>query len=282
MPTASADQLRDAWDAELAGLTGRFSLVLRSGGGVVAERDAHTPHYPASTVKLAVLGAVLAERAAGSQDAYGRLLVHERFDSAAGGTFVLRQADDQDDQTWARLGEEVDVLALTERMITVSSNIAMDLLAERVGFDSVRRFLARAGLDDAIRLERLIGDTTAEASGITNSVTAAGLASLMAGLVDAAILDRDGSELALDILARQEHRGMIPAGLPSGTWSASKGGWVPGVNHDVALVRPASAPPYVLAVCTTSDLDHADGQALVARLSAITWEHWSRWQESPT
>jgi beta-lactamase class A len=49
------------------------------------------------------------------------------------------------------------------------------------------------------------------------------------------------------------------------------------VKHDVALVRPPDAPPYVLAICTTSDLPDAEGEALVARLSAITWEHWARW-----
>ncbi len=281
MPTAFADQLRDTWDAELDGLAGRFSIVLRS-ADVVAGRDAHTPHYPASTIKLAVLGAVLADRASELQDAFRRVVVHERFDSAAGGTFVLQQADDQDDQTWARLGDEADVLELSERMITVSSNIATDLLVERLGLASVRRFLVRAGLDGPIRVERLIGDAAAEAAGITNTVTAAGLAALMSGFADATLLSRADSDTALGILARQEHRGMIPAGLPSGTWSASKGGWVPGVNHDVALVRPDSAPPYVLAVCTTSDLDHADGQALVARLSTITWEHWNRWHGSPS
>jgi beta-lactamase class A len=70
---------------------------------------------------------------------------------------------------------------------------------------------------------------------------------------------------------------MIPAGLPAGPWSASKGGWVTGVKHDVALVRPPATPPYVLAVCTTTDMGDPDGVDLVARLSAVTWEHWAAW-----
>jgi beta-lactamase class A len=84
------------------------------------------------------------------------------------------------------------------------------------------------------------------------------------------------SATALEILGRQTHRAMIPAGLPDGTWSASKGGWVTGVKHDVAFVRSVAAPEYVLAVCTTSDLPDAAGMELVARLSAVTWEQWSR------
>ena len=70
---------------------------------------------------------------------------------------------------------------------------------------------------------------------------------------------------------------MISAGLPPGTWSASKGGWVTGVAHDVALVRPGTVPPYVLAICTTTGMDDTDGAALVARLSAVIWEHWTTW-----
>jgi beta-lactamase class A len=72
---------------------------------------------------------------------------------------------------------------------------------------------------------------------------------------------------------------MIPAGLPAGTWSASKGGWTAAVKHDVALVRPAGAPAYVLAICTTTGLDEAAEQ-LVARLSAITWGYWMTWRAS--
>jgi beta-lactamase class A len=160
---------------------------------------------------------------------------------------------------------------LADRMITVSGNLAADLVLERVGFDAVRRYLDGLGLTD-LRVDRLIGDTAAEDHGITNTVTAAGLAELMVRLAT--------DPAALALLARQTHLDMIPAGLPAGTWSASKGGWVTRVKHDVALVRPSAAPPYVLAVCTTTDLSDPDGMDLVARLSAVTWEHWNQWHAS--
>ena len=124
-------------------------------------------------------------------------------------------------------------------------------------------------------MNRMIGDHVAEAADVTNTVTAGGLAALMAGITDGSLLGADATRTALDLLSRQTHRRMIPAGLPEGTWSASKGGWVPGVAHDVALVRPPVAPPYVLAICTTSALPDGEAEALVARLSAVTWEHWT-------
>lgn len=271
------ERLRQAWEEVLDGMPGRFSLDLRSLDGPVAARDVDAPHYAASTIKLPVLMALLHDRAAGVQAAQGDVVVQDRFPSAVGGTFALRQSDDQDDATWTRLGTEVDLLDLADRMITVSSNIATDLIVERIGFDPVRRYLADLGLASRFRLDRLIGDSAAEDAGITNTVTASALASLMVTIATGA--DFDGTA-ALGMLARQTHRDMIPAGLPDGTWSASKGGWVAGVKHDVALVRPDAAPPYVLAICTTADLPDAAGMKLVARLSTVTWEQWSTWHAS--
>jgi beta-lactamase class A len=262
--TDPAARLRAAWDAELGAGSGTYSLVLRS-DGVVVTRDPDAPHYAASTMKLAVLGAVLDEGLSGP------VVVHDRFASAAGGEFTLLQADDQDDWTWARLGRDVALSELADRMITVSGNLAADLVLERIGFDAVRRYLDGLGLHD-LRVERLIGDAAAQDQAITNTVTAAVLAELMVHV------STEPSAIAL--LARQTHLDMIPAGLPAGTWSASKGGWVTGVKHDVALVRPPATPPYVLAVCTTTDLPDPDGMDLVARLSAATWEHWNRWHAS--
>lgn len=259
--TDHAARLRSAWDAELDGLSGRFSLALTA-DGVAVSRDPDVPHYAASTMKLAVLGALTPARTTTS------VTVHAEFPSAAGGLFTLQQADDQDDWTWARLGKEVDLDVLATRMITVSSNIATDLLLELIGIDAVHDYLAGQGLE-AITVERLIGDAAGQERGFTNTVTAAGLAALLTTLA--------GDDHALDLLSRQTHLDMIPAGLPAGTWSASKGGWVTGVKNDVALVRPTDAPEYVLAVCTTTEESDADGMALVARLSAVTWEHWNRW-----
>ena len=107
-----AELFRQAWDEVLDGLSGRFSLDLRSLDGPVASRDPDASHYAASTIKLPVLMALLRDRIAQVPAALGVVVVHNRFPSAAGGTFELKQSDDQDDQTWSRLGMEVDLLDL--------------------------------------------------------------------------------------------------------------------------------------------------------------------------
>lgn len=271
------DRIAPLWDAELDGLPGTFSVALHSRRANLAGRDEHTPHYAASTIKAAVLAALLDVRNAGGRSGQGSALVHARFPSRLDGRFELCQAADQDDDTWARLGEQVELSQLAEQMITVSSNIATNLIVERIGLAAVDAFLVRAGLDSELVVQRMIGDQAAQEAGFTNTVTASGLASLLAGLAEGSWLPGAACAEALDILARQTHLDGIAAGLPSGVWSASKGGWVPGVRHDVALVRPASAPPYVLAVCTTSELTDASAVQLIAELSRITYQEWIAW-----
>ena len=270
-------QLERAWASALDGLSGHVGIALNSLQGPVTSVEADEPHYAASTVKLAALGALLQGLETGDVRPGSAVAVRDRFASAVGGRFRLRQEDDQDDDTWQFLGSLADLMWLADRMITVSGNLAAALVMDEIGLAAVRGFLDRAGLGRSIDVNRMIGDHVAEAADVTNTVTAGGLAALMTGITDGSLLGADATGTALDLLSRQTHRRMIPAGLPEGTWSASKGGWVPGVAHDVALVRPPVAPPYVLAICTTSNLPDADGAALVARLSAVTWEHWNAW-----
>jgi beta-lactamase class A len=275
---ADVRALAAQWDRVASRVPGEVSVHLRTCDGAVASRRAGAPHYAASTVKLAILLAAFAEVAAGRLALVQALEVRDAFPSAAGGSFTLRQSDDQDDATWSCLGDGLPVELLLERMVVDSSNIATNLIVERIGFGPVRQAMAAVCAED-MRMNRLIGDERAQAAGITNTVTAWGLARLLCSLAAGVLLPAESTQQALDLLARQRHRRMIPAGLPAQTWSASKGGWNPAVNHDVALVRPEHAPAYVLAVCTTTGLNEV-AERLVAWLSAMTWEHWTRWHMS--
>lgn len=272
------DALMAQWKAAASGVPDTVSALLRTLDGPVAAWCADVPHYAASTMKLAVLAAVLREIEAGRLDLTTELQIRAAFTSAASGLFELRQADDQDDATWAHVGERLPVVTLLERMVTDSSNIATNVLVEQIGFGPVRGAVLAAQAA-GITVNRLIGDERAEALGRTNTVTVRGLAQLLSALAAGRLLPAPATRRALEVLARQKHRSMIPAGLPTGTWSASKSGSTAAVRHDLALVRPSDAPPYVLAVCTSTGLDEA-AERLVARLSAITWDHWMRWHES--
>jgi len=242
---------------------------------VLAREELH-PHYAASTMKLPLLVAAYLAHESGRLDLDSEVTVRNEFRSAYdGSTFSLHQHDDQDDETWARLGTTVTLRALARHATVRSGNLATDLLLESIGTDAVAAVLRAAGCSERTSLPRGIGDVAARQAGLENLVTAADLARVLGAVA----IGRLGSpETCADIervLAAQEHRDQIPAGLPPGTYVANKTGWVDGVAHDVALVRPTRHPAYLLAVCSTADVDEQVLYAVSASVSAAVWEGWT-------
>lgn len=243
------------------------------GGEAVYSRNADAPHYAASTMKLPLLVAAYRRAERGELDLDMDVPVHNAFASAAdGSSFSLSQADDQDDETWAALGSTVTLRELARRAIVRSGNLATNLLLERVGAGEVATVLNDAGCSGETVLPRGIEDAVARESGLDNQVTAGDLALVLARVGARTLAEPSTCEAIEAILCAQEYRDKIPAGLPAGTVVANKTGWVDGVSHDVGLVRPEGAAPYVLAVCTTWDVPEQTADALIARVSAAIWE----------
>ncbi len=236
-------------------------------------RDDRSAHYAASTMKLPLLVAAYRRHDRGGIDLDAAAEVHNEFRSAAdGSTFGLDQADDQDDQTWARNGSTVPLRWLVRHAITRSGNLATNLVLEHVGVAEGAGVLVDAGCTSGTVLPRGIEDRAAREAGLDNLVTAHDLALVMAGIGSRGL----GPErMCLDVeavLAEQEHRDKIPAGLPPGTYVANKTGEVEGVAHDVALVRPETGDPFVLVVCTTLDVPEPAAAGLIARIARLAWE----------
>jgi beta-lactamase class A len=253
-------------------------------------RQAATPHYAASMMKLAVMVAAYRAAGAGRLDLDAEVLVHNRFRSVLPGAanFALAAREDSDEAVWDQLDSAASLRWLIRRMIVRSSNLATNLVLAQVGVpaaDEVWRLIG-AG---ASSVHRGIEDAAARQAGITNEVSAADLARLLAALVRGAAAGPDwsgsGGELAdpavcremLDILSAQEHNDDIAAGLPPGTRVAHKNGWVHGVRHGAGVVFPPDCPPYLTVVCVTSPLANGhtgrDDPAcrLLADIAAASW-----------
>lgn len=236
-----------------------------TGDLLVAER-AEESHYAASTIKLAVLVAAARAGDGGRLDPTAGIKVTDRWSGADGAPFTL-VADDADPDLAARTGQLVPLEDLLEAMITTSSNVAANVVVDAVGMAAVERAVVAVDAGGC-RLRHHFGDRRARAAGPVNTVTAAGLAALMAGIGRASAASPPRCQEMEQRCARQQHRELIPAALPFGTFVASKSGWAPGVLHDVALVRPAGADPYALAVCTSGFDDPAEATVELHRVAA--------------
>lgn len=260
--TPTGEGTVSAW---LAGLDGAAALA----------REPDAVHYAASTMKVPLVVAGYRRHDRGEVDLDAEVTVHNRFASAADGSpYSLDQDDDQDDWTWERLGRTVSLRALAEHALVCSGNLATNLVLEQVGAAEVARVLTEAGCSPATRVVRGIEDLAAARAGLNNLVTAPDLGRVLLGIANRSLASGASCAEVEGVLLRQQHRDGIPAGLPSGTYVANKTGWVDGITHDIALVRPEGRPPYVLVVLTTVDVSEDDGQSFIADLSRIAWEAW--------
>lgn len=265
-------------DPSLPPFSGTVSVWCGDLTGVASfEREADAQHYAASTMKLPLLVAAYRRHERGEVDLDAPVRVHNRFASALDRSeFSMDQEDDQDDATWARLGQDVPLRTLVRHAIVRSGNLATNLVLERVGTAEVAAVLRDAGCSPSTVLPRGIEDAAAREAGLDNVVTAGDLARVISGIAAATLATGTTCALIEAVLADQEHRDMIPAGLPAGTYVANKTGWVDGVAHDVALVRPPHGNPYVLAVCTSTDLSEDAASRLIAGMSATMWQERAR------
>jgi beta-lactamase class A len=227
------------------------------GGPPGYARHEHRTHYAASTMKVAVLAALYAS----GLDLDTPVEVTHRFRSAlpGGGAFVMPPEPG--------IAGTMTVRALAELMIVRSSNLATNLVLDRVGIAAADAVWRTVGARYA-RIRRGIEDVPARAAGITNEVTAADLALLLDAIAREKL---PGSPAMRATMERTGHRDDIAAGLPAGTRLAHKSGWVTGIRHGAAIVYPRARPAYLLVVCTTTHLPDAAACRLVARIAAASW-----------
>lgn len=236
------------------------------GRGITFDREGGRLFHAASTMKIPVMIEVFRQAGMGTFSLDDSLLVQNRFRSIVDGSeFAI--GDDSDDDIYTRLGSRMAIRDLIESMITVSSNLATNLLIDFVGAESVQATSERLGTTQMLTL-RGVEDLKAFEQGLSNRATSEDLAALLAALVDGRAVSTADDEAMLDVLARQEFNEMIPAGLPDGVRVAHKTGQITAVHHDAAAVFPENRDPYILVILTEGLADDTESAALGARIAS--------------
>jgi len=229
--------------------------------------------HAASTIKVPILVGVFGAVHGGELLPQSRLHVRNRFRSADDGS-IFRVDPDRDANAvvHAAVGKTMQVRELAFHMIATSSNLATNLLLEYVGLQSMQRTLAELGLEDGIELHRGVEDNRAFDAGISNRVTAAGLARLLKLIADERAFSRTLSKEMLDILHAQEFNSGISAPLPKRTRVAHKTGEISTIAHDAGIVYLPGRNPYVLVVLTEWDAGTSGRQQAVAKVSEAVFQ----------
>jgi len=266
------DSLRKAIEAEIGQSGAEVSLAFKDlqTGDTLFIREKDMVHA-ASTMKVPVLIEVFKQAEEGKFRLDDRIVVKNEFQSIVDGSpYSLNKEDDSDPEIYGLIGKSLTVRDLAERMITVSSNMATNILIELVKPGSIMSTLELLGIR-RMRVLRGVEDGKAFEKGWNNQTDAFDLLKVMESIASG----RAGSlascrEMTL-ILEKQKFRGGIPAGLPPGIEVANKTGSISGMEHDAAIVFPPGRKPYILVVLTRGLKSPEEGEKLISRLSRLIY-----------
>jgi beta-lactamase class A len=226
---------------------------------------ADEPFHAASTMKIPVLIELFHQVREGKLKIDDPLLVKNEFHSLADGSiYTLDPADDSETDLYKASGQTRTLRQLCELMITVSSNLATNLLIEKLGVDNIRATVHSLRAD-GMNILRGVEDGKAFTKGLNNTTTARGLQRLLDAIARGEAIDQESSREMIEILERQKFNEGIPAGLPSGTRVAHKTGEITKIHHDAAIVF--APKPFVLVILVRGLADTKDSAALMADIT---------------
>ena len=212
--------------------------------------NADESFHPASTFKVHVMMEVFRQVQEGLSSLDDHLPITNSFTSIADKSrFSLLESDDSEQTLYPRIGESESIGELTRLMIVQSSNLATNILMDKLGTQNVNDFIQALGIE-GVSVIRSIEDNAAYRLGLNNSASARGLTQTMKLIAEGKVISKRASEKMIGILLGQEFNESIPALLPKSARVAHKTGWTGEFYHDTGIVFPEGRKPYAISIMT--------------------------------
>ena len=230
--------------------------------------------HPASTMKVPVMMEIFRQAEAGLLSLDDRLEIYNSFTSIAdGSTFSLEEADDSELALYQRIGESETIRELTRLMIVRSSNLASNLLMDKVTTARVDALVKEYGISD-MHIIRELEDKKALSLNMNNAACARSSTHMLRLIAEGRVVSQKACDEMVYILLGQEFNESIPALLPADVNVAHKTGWSGEFFHDIAIVFPPKRKPYVLSLFTHGFPENNDHEAhqCMAQISKIIYE----------
>lgn len=231
--------------------------------------DAGKTFHAASTMKVPVMIELFRQAEAGMLSLDDAIPVTNTFKSIVDGSpYELSATEDSDGEVYKAIGKTMTLRQLITASIIVSSNLATNILIEKLGAENVRNTVAALGGDGMVVL-RGVEDQKAFDKGLSNATTAKALMVLLEKIARGQAVSRAASRGMADILRMQQFNDAIPAGVPADVPVGHKTGSITRINHDAAIVY--AEKPYVLVVLTRGIEDGKKSSALIASISKVIY-----------
>ena len=226
--------------------------------------------HAASTMKVPVMIELFHQVKQRKRKLADRLVIKNEFHSIVDGSpYSLSASDDSESDLYKAEGQTRTLGQLCDLMITVSSNLATNLLIEELGVENIRATVRALGADGVVVL-RGVEDQKAFDKGLNNTITACGLGALMKAIAQGKAVDAISSRAMIAILERQKFNEGIPAGLPVGIAVAHKTGEITRIHHDAAIVF--ARRPYVLVILVRGLAGNKQSAAVMKDISRELYE----------
>jgi len=179
----------------------------------------------ASLIKLPILAAFWETVEASRLDPGERVSVSAEA-LRVEGTGVLKALAPGLQPTWS------DLATL---MITVSDNVATNLIIDRLGMEAIQGWIDKAGLAET-RIERRMMDRSAMSAGRGNWTSAADMETILSAIVADTCVSGEASRQMRRALEAQQIQDRLPRRLPESVRVANKTGNFADVIHDAGIV----------------------------------------------
>lgn len=223
--------------------------------------EADEPFEDATAMKIPVMIELYAETDAHELRWSDSLPVHANFRSIVDGSTYNLDADTAANVS-VSAAKTMTLRQLCDAMITGDSDLAANLLIEKVGVERIHQRVRALGAD-GMEFVSGFGDTKAAASGLKNVTSARALMVVLWALAKDGVVSADASQQMLGLIARSglqaDISGTAPSRAPVVRRSAA------GNHHDATLIIGARS--FVLVTDVRGLADPRASAALVARIA---------------
>jgi len=268
----TVDDLRNSIEKKLEAMEGVFAYAFLdiSNPDRVININVDEKFHAASTMKVPVMIEIHKQAAIGKFKLSDSILVKNEFKSIVdGSTYKMDISDDSGEKLYDQIDKNATIYDLMYDMITVSSNLATNILIDLVGAKSVTASMRDLGAGN-IEVLRGVEDIKAYELGLSNSTTAKDLMIIMESIANGKAGSAGDCKQMIDILKDQHFNDMIPKYFPKSIEVAHKTGSITGVHHDSGIVYLTDGRSFILVILSKELKDFDKETDELAKLAKVT------------
>ncbi|PTY81853.1 hypothetical protein B5V88_02265 [Heyndrickxia sporothermodurans] len=257
----SVASLRKQIDGIIEQTLGIVSIVVEINEETIISKNSKREMSSASLIKIPIIMAAFQQAELGKIDLEEKIEV--KPEHKVGGSGVIQYLTE---------GTLLSVKDLLTLMIIVSDNTATNMMIDLVGQETINYFNKQIGCNHT-RLERRLMDYVARDMGLDNVTSASDMVIFLKEIVENQFLTSKSTYEILNILSGQQFQDKLPAMMDSDhVFVANKTGEIPGVEHDVAIIRHNDDQVF-MAVLIDQLENQYEGKQIIARTGKAVYDY---------